>query len=213
MAIICPTVTTDDPHAYRQQMEAVSTFAPRVHIDLADGVLTPNKLIDIDKVWWPDEVTADIHLMFRRPLEVLDKLISLRPSLVILHAEADGDFVNMAATLKEAGIKVGIALLPETEANLIEPVLDQLDHVLIFSGQLGHFGGHADLSLVGKASELKALKPELEIGWDGGINADNALVLVEGEVDVLNTGGFIQKAEHPGEAYAKLKSVMEGQDD
>jgi ribulose-phosphate 3-epimerase len=208
VAVVCPTVTTNDPHIYREQMELAASFAKRIHIDLADGVLAPNKLIDIEKVWWPDEITADIHLMFQNPDAVIEKLIALRPSLVVLHAEADGDFMNMAARLHAIGIRVGLALLPETEARLIHPVLPEVDHVLIFSGQLGHFGGRADLSLLGKAGELLALKPNLEIGWDGGISATNIRDLVEGQIDVLNTGGYIQKAEHPQQAYARLKELI-----
>jgi ribulose-phosphate 3-epimerase len=61
------------------------------------------------------------------------------------------------------------------------------------------------LKLLNKVTELRKLKPELEIGWDGGINVDNAKQLSEGGVDVLNVGGAIQKAEDPKAAYDKLR--------
>jgi ribulose-phosphate 3-epimerase len=90
--------------------------------------------------------------------------------------------------------------------------MNLIDHVLIFSGDLGHFGGKANLSLLGKASELKALKPHVEIGWDGGVNEENALTLVNNGIDVLNTGGFIQRASDPASAYATLIEVIKHKD-
>ncbi len=209
MAIICPTVLAEEPHDYRAQMERIQAFAQRIQIDLVDGTFAPNKSVSVEQAWWPESIQADVHLMYQRPQDVLDKLIELKPNLVILHAEAEGNFAEFADKLHANGIKVGLALLAKTEVASVKPALDLLDHVLIFSGDLGHFGGHADLSLLGKASELKSLKPSLEIGWDGGINDQNAKALVSSGVDVLNVGGFIQKAERPEEAYATLKGVIE----
>lgn len=208
MAIICPTITTNNLHTYRQQIEGVAVFAPRIHIDLADGLFTPNELIAIDKIWWPENVSADIHLMYKDPDSVIDKVIAYKPNLVIFHAEASGNFDSVAGKLSAAGVRVGVALLAKTEVSLIGSKIDLIDHVLIFSGDLGHFGGHADLSLLGKVSELKALKPKIEIGWDGGINDENAAELAGSGVNVLNVGGFIQKATRPDEAYAKLKQEV-----
>ncbi len=71
-------------------------------------------------------------------------------------------------TLHDAGIEVGIALLPTTVVDTIVPALDMIDHVLIFSGNLGFQGGQANLALLSKAQKLRSLKPSLEIGWDGG---------------------------------------------
>ena len=65
MAVICPTVTAAEPHEYREQIERIAPFAHRIHIDLADGVFTPNKLIDLMQVWWPVGMVADIHRMCR----------------------------------------------------------------------------------------------------------------------------------------------------
>jgi pentose-5-phosphate-3-epimerase len=76
--------------------------------------------------------------------------------------------------------------------------------VLIFSGNLGHFGGHANLKLLDKVTKLKELKPTLEIGWDGGVSDHNAKQLADGGVDVLNAGGYLH-GHDPAKAYATLK--------
>jgi ribulose-phosphate 3-epimerase len=189
-------------------MERLSRFVTRVHIDLADGVFTHVKLAPIKDVWWPSGVRADIHMMYAEPFRHARALIELNPQLIIVHAEADGDFLAFADEAHAAGIAVGVALKPETMPKMIAPALDWIDHVLIFSGHLGHFGGEANTHLLTKVLQLKQMKPELEIGWDGGVNNKNAATLVAGGVDVLNVGGFIQHAADPQAAYEMLENHL-----
>ena len=209
-ATICPTITTDNPSVYKLQIEQTLSYAHRIHIDLADGIFTRNKLMAIEDVWWPGGVRADLHVMYKQPFEHLAALIALRPQLIIVHAESEGDFVSFATDAHRYGIEVGVALLPETPVDAIKPALDMIDHVMLFSGNLGHFGGHADMGLLGKAQELKTLKPRLELGWDGGVNDKNARLLALGGIDVLNAGGYLHGAMAPNTAYATLKAAVEG---
>ena len=210
MAIICPTITATDPHQYREQMERVEPFAKRVHIDLMDGQFAPTRSSGLDQIWWSPDIKADIHLMYQRPIEQLSALIKLRPHLVIIHAEAEDDQVHFANSLHKVGIRAGLALLQGTSVDSIKRIIKNFNHVLIFSGHLGYHGGEADLSLLTKVHEIQKLHPDIEIGWDGGINDKNAKQLAEAVVEVLNVGGFIQKAPDPKAAYAKLEAVLQG---
>jgi ribulose-phosphate 3-epimerase len=206
---ICPTITTDDARVYQLQIEQTLSYAHRIHIDLSDGLFTRNKLMAIEDIWWPGGVRADLHVMYKRPFEHLPAMLALRPQLIIVHAEAEGDFMGFAAECHHHGIEVGVALLPETPVEAIEPALGVIDHVLIFSGNLGHFGGHADMSLLGKAQRLRTLNHRLELGWDGGVNDQNARLLALGGIDVLNAGGYLHGAMAPSTAYAKLMAAVE----
>jgi ribulose-phosphate 3-epimerase len=210
MAIICPTVLASDAHEFRQQMEKLKDLGHRVQIDLTDGLFARNKTITLEQVWWMAGMSADLHLMYERPDLYLRPAIELSPNMIILHAEAQGNFFVMADMLKQAKIKVGVALLPRTSVKTIEPVIDELDHVLIFSGNLGHFGGHVELDLLEKVRRIKEIDDTIEIGWDGGVDDRTATKLVEGGVDVLNVGGFIQKSEDPKLAYDTLVKIAEG---
>lgn len=211
MAIICPTVLAGNEHDYREQVERIAHFAVRVHIDLADGIFAPSKTIAANHVWWPSGVQADLHVMYKEPFKHTKLFLKLRPELIIVHAEATGDFITFAEKAHEAGIQVGVALKPETQVGTIVPALDVIDHVLVFSGNLGHFGGQADTHLLTKVLKLKRLKKTLEVGWDGGINNQNAAILAASGVDVLNTGGYIQHAEHPESAYEQLYELANKQ--
>jgi len=209
MAIICPTVLAHEPHEYREQMERIGPFAQRIQIDIADGEFAPVKTVGPAELWWPRNVGVDVHVMYQQPEAIIDELIKLRPDMVILHAEAEGSFVALAEKLHAAHIKVGIALLPVTAPEVIQPALDHIDHVLIFSGDLGSFGGTANMSLLDKVEHIRVLKPDVEIGWDGGVSVENAVKLATSGVNVLNAGGAIQKATDPAAAYAKLVAAIE----
>lgn len=209
MAVICPTITAYEPHEYREQIENVQSFAKRIHIDLMDGEFAPTKSPELERVWWPHNITADIHLMYQRPMESMDILIKLKPHMVIIHNEADVHHMHFAAELHKHGIKAGLALLKDTPVEWAEQIMHSFDHLLIFSGHLGYHGGKADLTLLDKVKKAKAHHPEVEVSWDGGISDENARALVDGGVDVLNVGGFIQKSEKPVDAYATLERVLE----
>lgn len=201
---VCPTVTARSVEEYREQMEQIAPFVERVHVDVADGIFTPVKLAPLKQAWWPHGVRADLHVMFQKPFEHLKTYLQLAPKLVIVHAEAEGEFLPFASTLHGHGMKVGVALKPHTQVEAIKEALHVIDHVLVFSGDLGHFGGHANTHLLTKVLLLRQLKPTLEIGWDGGINNRNANLLAAGGVNVLNVGGFIHHAPNPHRAYEEL---------
>lgn len=209
MTTICPTITAPESHTYRAQVERIEPFAVRWHIDVSDGEFTPRKLIDIDKLWWPGNVQVDLHVMSKYPADHLELFIVQHPRLIIIHAESEGDFTAWTTALHRHGIEVGVALSPGTPVSLIGGALELIDHVLIFSGNPGYQGGsHADLDLLSKVAQLRQLKPTLEIGWDGGVNDENARTLSEAGIDVLNVGGFIHDAHNPQAAYARLEAVI-----
>lgn len=210
MASICPTVTASEPHAYRAQMERIAPFSKRIHIDLMDGQFAPAVSPTVEQVWWPEGIVADIHLMYQRPMECLQQLVKLRPHMVIIHNEAHVHHMHFAALMHREGIKTGLALLQDTPVEYAYQIMHSFDQVLVFSGDLGHHGGTADLGLLDKVKQIREHHPEVEIAWDGGVNAENARQLVEAGVDVLNVGGFIHGADNPHDAYAKLVVETKG---
>lgn len=206
-ASICPAILATYEEEYKRQIERVAYFSTRLHIDYADGVFAPNKTIDATNIWWPGGVRADIHVMHKRPIEILDTLIALSPQLVILHAEAEGDFITFAKQLHYHGIEAGVAILPKTPVSMIAPALNIIDHVMIFSGDLGHYGGEVDLGLIEKAKQIRKLNHRIEIGWDGGVTDSNIGQLVKGGIEVIVSGGYILKAQDAALAYNNLKKA------
>lgn len=208
MSVISPTILASSEADFAAQIKKVTPFARRIQIDLMDGDFARPKSVSIKEVWWPPGLKADIHLMYRNPEEYLNQLILKKPNLVIVHAEVLLHHMHFAAELHKEGIKAGLAVLPETQINDIEQILHSFDHLLIFSGDLGKFGGHGDLKLLSKAREAKEHHPDLEVGWDGGVNETNAKKLADAGVDVLNVGGFLQNSNEPEKAFKTLQEQL-----
>lgn len=208
MPTICPAILCDKPEDFDRQMSISAKFADRIQVDLTDGDFAQSKTITLDEVWWPHGVIIDLHLMYQNPFDYLEKILLLKPNLVIVHVEAMIHHMHFAAELHKEGIKAGLAILPETPVHNIEQILHSFDHLLIFSGNLGHYGGEANLDNLIKASQAKEHHPDIEIGWDGGVNDQNAKTLVDGGVDVLDVGGYIQKADDPEVAYKQLLETL-----
>lgn len=188
----------------RESIQQLKTFAQRVHIDISDGEFAPAFLLNETQLYWEQTWQVDIHAMVTRPSEHIPQLIALKPDLVIIHAETTENTVEHLQKLKEAGIRAGLALLKTTVPSKVAEAIKVADHVMIFSGELGKFGGSASMMQLEKIRLVKAINPNVEIGWDGGVNSDNAYMLAKGGVDVLNVGGAIHDAPDPAAVYQQL---------
>jgi ribulose-phosphate 3-epimerase len=185
-------------------VERIHPFAKRVHIDICDGEFAQTFTIGAAQVWWPQEWVVDIHAMVARPSEHLETLISLKPHLIIFHAEVNEDIVPILQHVKQFGIKAGVALLRSTVPSTVSTAIQAADHVMIFSGDLGKYGGTASLMQLEKVRLIRMIRQDVEIGWDGGANVENAYSLAQGGVDVLNVGGTIAKSDDPQATYNAL---------
>lgn len=208
MPVICPTILAANETDYASQINKIAPFSERIQIDLTDSEFAKARSVDLDDVWWPAGLQADIHLMYQNSFDYLETIIQLKPHMVIVHVETMIHHMHFAAELHKEGINAGLAILPETPVANIEQIINSFDHLLIFSGNLGHFGGTANLDLLTKIQEVKQHHPDIEIGWDGGINSENVAQLAEGGVDVLNVGGYIQNADDPKKAYKALVEIV-----
>ena len=197
-----------DAKQYKEQVDRITGFVERVHIDISDGKFAPVRTVGIGDLWAPQGWTIDIHVMADNVAAYVNRLIGLRPSMIILHAEARDDVLAALKQIKQANIRAGLALLRPTVPRTVEPLIKQADHVMIFSGELGKFGGSASLMQLEKIRLIRAINPEVEIGWDGGVMPDNAYSLVQGGVDVLYVGGAIQKASDPHAMFQKLQQEI-----
>ena len=206
MSVIAPAILVESADEYKVSIDKLHPFAQRVHIDISDGEFAPTFTVGVDQLWWPQEWVVDIHAMVARPIEYVDTLVALRPNSIIFHVEAVADIVPVLKKVKQAGVKAGIALQRQTVPATVAEAIKEADHVMVFTGTLGQYGGVASLMQLEKVRLIKMINPKVEIGWDGGVNADNAYTLTQGGVDVLNVGGAIANAGDPARMYATLVS-------
>jgi len=204
MTVVAPAILTDDFEMYKSIIERIGGFAERVHIDISDGQFAPTLTIGTGQLYWPATWQVDIHAMVARPSEYVESLIALKPNTIIFHTEVEEDLAPTLQLIKQQGIKAGIALLRPTVPKIVKPLIELADHVMIFSGELGQYGGRASLIQLEKVRLIRSVKPHVEIGWDGGANAENAFSLSQGGVDVINSGSAIIKADDAEAVYRKM---------
>lgn len=205
MTVIAPAILTDNAETYKEQIERLQGVVDAVHIDYTDGEFAPTFTLGIKDIWWPKEWKASIHAMVVRPSEHLASLIALKPDMIILHAETQEDITPAIQAIKAAGIRAGVALLRSTVPSRVTPLIEIADHVMIFSGDLGKHGGKASMMQLEKVRLIHAIRPNIEIGWDGGVTLDNAYSLSQGGVDVLNAGGVFSESTDPKATYEKMQ--------
>lgn len=208
MSVIAPAILAETPDDYKVLVERIHPFAKRAHIDLCDGEFAPTFTVGAAQIWWPQEWMVDIHAMVARPSEHLETLISLKPHLIIFHVEVSEDIVPILQHVKQFGIKAGVALLRPTVPSTVSAAIQAADHVMIFSGELGRYGGTASLMQLEKVRLIRNIHQDVEIGWDGGVNVENAYSLSQGGVDVLNVGGTLANAEDPQVPYSAMVSEI-----
>ena len=115
-----------------------------LHIDVMDGTL-PNLTIGPQVVADICGITGlflDVHLMIDRPEQLIPAFVEAGADLVTVHVEACRHLHRVVTMVKELGCQVGVSLNPATSEQLLEPILPELDLVLVMSVNPG-FGGSA----------------------------------------------------------------------
>jgi ribulose-phosphate 3-epimerase len=210
MASVAPTINAITPEDYARRINNVKPFATRLHIDVGDGVFTPVKTVGLSQFYDIDGVPIDLHLMMTHPESQIENIVSLQPQLVIVHFEAPFDREPFFKQLREMDIHVGMAINVETTIEQVHDILPTIDHLLVFTGKLGHNGGEFRADCLEKIAQARAINPDLEIAVDGGLNQDTGHLAVDAGANLLDVGSFIHEAADPEIAYIAIAAIAEG---
>src|SRR5688572_12897544 len=117
MAKVVPTINTApsaSPELYSEMIERVKPFVKRIHVDIADGQFAPTRSVNLAQVYGIDGTEMDLHMMVKDPAKEVENMMAVKPTLAIFHFESEGDLPAIMKQFKDVGIKVGLAILPET---------------------------------------------------------------------------------------------------
>ncbi|MDR0955604.1 MAG: hypothetical protein LBM73_00590 [Candidatus Nomurabacteria bacterium] len=206
--VVPALITANSPADFAAALTKLN-FAPRLHIDIADGVFASRRTLNLNQIYWPENVRADLHLMMEKPLDWLEMIVSLKPNLVICHSEIPGAheiLPRLFGHLRKFQIQCGLAILPETSVESARDLILAADQVLIFGGKLGWQGGVADLTQLEKIPEIKQIK-NVQIGWDGGANLQNVKEIIKAGVEVVNVGSAIANAPDPEKVWREMTAA------
>lgn len=177
-----------------------NTKADYIHIDIMDGKFVENKtwtISEIKKITSYSKLPLDVHLMVENPSKYIEDYALLNTSYIAFHYEAVKDIDKMISEIKNYGLKVGIAINPETSEEVVFPYLSKIDEVLIMSVHPGKSGQSFIESTPDKIERLKEeiLRQNVKtiISVDGGINDETGNLCVQKGVDILVSASYIHK--------------------
>ncbi|MBX3080799.1 MAG: ribulose-phosphate 3-epimerase [Anaerolineae bacterium] len=194
--------------------EAEAGGAELLHLDVMDGQFVPNISFGpmvVEAVRRVTKLPLDVHLMIEKPERYLDVFAKAGATMMNVHVETCPHLHRTIQQIKALNVKAGVAINPHTPFEMIREILGDVDRVLVMTVNPG-FGGqkliHSTLPKVRQISEaIKQYKHEIEVGVDGGIDAQTIAEVRGYGADVFIAGSSV--FGYAGGVAAGIKALRE----
>ncbi len=213
--LISPSVLSCNFANIQRDVEMINdSQADWFHVDVMDGVFVPNISFGfpvIEAIKKHAKKPLDVHLMIQNPDQYITEFKKVGADILTVHYESCTHLHRTIQSIKEAGMKAGVALNPHTPVALLEDVIQELDLVLIMSVNPGYGGQKFIQNALVKVRQVKDLinskgsKALIEV--DGGVNGETAVELLTAGADVLVAGSYVFNSDSPAETIRSLKSL------
>lgn len=178
-----------------------------IHVDLMDGIYVENSNIinyldGLENTIKP----LDVHLMVNEPIKYIEDLSKLNTEIITFHLDSCDSPLEVINKIREYNIKVGIAINPSDNINIINDYIDLIDYVLIMSVIPGKGGQEFIKDVLIKLAYLK--NKYLLVGIDGGINSETVRYLKNYDIDIIVSGSYICMSDNYNEQINILRSLL-----
>ena len=164
-----------------------------IHIDVMDNTFTNNVAYSIEEINEINKISnkkLDIHLMVNDPIKYINSFNNMNIEYIIFHVEIDKDINNLINTVHGMGYKCGLAINPNTNIDVLEQYINNIDLILVMSVMPGYGGQLFINSIYNKLESLRDKYKNITISVDGGINQDNIYKL-SSLVDMVVIGSYL----------------------
>lgn len=197
---IAPSILSADFAKLGAEIQDVERAgADWIHVDVMDGHFVPNITIGpliVEAIRPHTSLPLDVHLMIENPDAYIPSFVQSGADIITVHQEACPHLHRTIYQIKELGVKAGVVLNPATSLELIKPIIQDLDLILLMTVNPG-FGGQAFIpAVLQKIKACRELLDEhnlshIDIEVDGGVNSVTAKQCVEAGANVLVAGSAI----------------------
>lgn len=182
--------------------------ADGLHVDIMDGHFVRNLSMGPDVVRMARRASKrhlSVHLMVTHPQHFVGPFMDAGADTVLIHIEAQCDAAEVLKAIRARGVRAGITLNPETPAEAVFGVLDDVDEVLCMSVHPG-FGGQGFIAeVLPKIAAIRTRAPQVDISVDGGINADTGRQCAARGANIFLAGTYLFRAPDMGAEVAALR--------
>jgi len=169
-----------------------------IHIDIMDGKFVPNNTLekfDMNKISKYSYKNFDVHLMVENPIDYITSFITPLTDYISIHLESKGIDQSLKS-IKENGIKCGLAINPDTEIQKLYPFLEIIDMVIIMSVFPGKGGQKFIENTYDKVETLRNHDKNIDISVDGGVSSSNSKTLISKGASTLVSGSYLMKSDN-----------------
>lgn len=213
MVKIAPSLLSCDfTKLYEEVKKLEESGVDYLHFDVMDGQFVPNisfGLPILSQLRQITELTIDSHLMIANPEQYIHDFADAGSDIITVHLEATPHIHRALQMIRQKGKKAGVTINPGTNVTLLNPVLKEVDLVLVMTVNPG-FGGQSFIdSMLEKISYLDQYRKthglSYEIEVDGGINEETAALCREQGADVLVAGSYFFSNADYHQSVQKLR--------
>jgi len=206
---VVPAILTDDPEALELMVRQSEGFTDYVQFDIMDGRFVPSKSITHEHLAsLPMKLRWEAHLMAEEPENYLEDFQRAGAAGIVFHYEATSSPLDVISQVRTLGLQVGLAINPETPVTLISSLVNEVDRILLLTVNPGFYGSPFLPDVLDKIPEIRRIRPQIEIGIDGGIKESNIAEVAQRGVDSICVGSAIFLQPQPGESFRHLKALV-----
>ena len=169
-----------------------------IHIDIMDGKFVPNNTLekfDMNKISKYSDKNFDVHLMVENPIDYISSFVTPLTDYISIHLESKGIDQSLKS-IKENGIKCGLAINPDTKIQKLYPFLEIIDMVIIMSVLPGKGGQKFIENTYDKVEILRNHDKNIDISVDGGVGSSNSKTLISKGASTLVSGSYLMKSNN-----------------
>jgi ribulose-phosphate 3-epimerase len=207
---IVPAILANDAATLEKLVRQTETFTDYAQLDFMDGRFVPSHSFTVnDTTTLKTKLHWEAHLMMLQPEDYLATLQKAGAEKIVFHIEAVSSPTKMISLVKELGLKVGLAINPETPIAAFKKLVPEVDSVLFLAVNPGFYGAEFKPEILGKIKEFRKIFFKSEVGIDGGIKEHNIADAAGAGVDVIFVGSAIFHRPDAGEAFRKLTATAQ----